>query len=232
MVIITGTSQGIGKAIAESFLKDEQEVIGIGRKHTIVHPNYRAVICDLSNQQEVEDLVIQLPNEPITFIHNAGILGQVNRFSDQNSLDFMKVMQVNLNAGIQLIHKIIRQVPLKQQLDIVAISSGAAKRAIPSWAAYCSSKAALEMWMETVYLEEIELGRNVRFYAVAPGVVDTQMQVEIRQVETAYFSSINQFRQLKENNELLSPQIVAEKLRKLLKMTYSGKVSSLLKDVE
>lgn len=232
MVIITGTSQGIGKVLAERFLKEEQTVIGIGRNHSITHPNYQAITCDLSDPNAVTDLVIPISNEPTTFIHNAGILGQVNRFSDQYSPDFMEVMQVNLNSGINLIHKIIRQIPLRQQLDVVAISSGAAKRAIPSWAAYCSSKAALEMWMQTVYLEEIELGRNTRFYAVAPGVVDTRMQTEIRQVNSSNFSSIEQFRQFKEENQLLTPETVADKLFKLLKMNYSGQVSYLLKDVE
>jgi NAD(P)-dependent dehydrogenase (short-subunit alcohol dehydrogenase family) len=57
MVIITGTSKGIGKAVTENYLALGQKVIGIGRTKTIEHPNYQHLFVDLSKQKDVIALI-------------------------------------------------------------------------------------------------------------------------------------------------------------------------------
>src|SRR3989338_8714994 len=139
------------------------------------------------------------------------MLGTVKRLSDQDSPDINQVMALNVVAPALLMNKLARVCgDHSMALTVVNISSGAAKRAIPSWAAYCTSKAALEMLSETFYLEEQEKGRTTKVYCVAPGVVDTPMQAQIRSVDQADFAASATFHQYYENGELISPEMVAQ----------------------
>lgn len=232
VVIITGTSSGIGKAIADFYLNNGDMVIGIGRTHVINHSNYQAITCDLSNQSAINDLSFAFVQSDVLLINNAGTLGHVQRISDQDEIDLATVLAINTVAPALLMQKLAQQCGSDFQLTVVNISSGAAKRAIPSWAAYCASKAALEMISETFFLEEQEKGRSTKVYAMAPGVVDTAMQTYIRTVHSGDFSSSANFHAYFEKNELVSPEMVAEKLDKLLKNKYTGQVCYSLRDID
>lgn len=228
-IIVTGTSSGIGKAIAERYLSQGKAVTGIGRRHTIVHPAYTAVKCDLSDTAAVAALSFEVDSD-ILLINNAGVLGNVKRLSDQQP-NIAAVLAVNTVAPTLLMSRFAQLCGDRFSLTVVNISSGAAKRAIPSWAGYCASKAALEMLSEVFYLEEREKGRNTKVYAVAPGVVDTNMQAAIRSVDASDFSASETFHRYKENDELTDPAIVAEKLDRLLQLPYEGNVSCSLRDI-
>lgn len=225
MIIITGTSRGIGKAIAEKYLSEGEIVQGIGRTSTIEHPNYTHHFCDLSSPKQVEELQIPETNEAVFFIHNAGILGTVNRFADLEKQDTTEVMQLNFLSGTELLHKLVRNLKPGQLFTGVFISSGAGKRPIPSWAAYCASKAAVDLFLAAFQAEEDEKPEStIRVYAFSPGVVDTAMQTQIRSVEKEYFSSIERFRDLYSDKELLAPETVAQKLHSLIERRPTEKV--------
>lgn len=115
---------------------------------------------------------------------------------------------------------------------VVNISSGAGKSAIHGWAAYCASKAAVDLMSETIHLEQFE-NPNFNIYAVAPGVVDTEMQGQIRAAEEGDFPRIEYFRDLKSNNELASPTLVAQKIDFILNHpTEFTNVICSVRDVE
>lgn len=233
ITIITGTSSGIGKALADMYLSHGKQVIGIGRKHPIVHPDYRAVTCDLSDLKALGSLDLwPFVASDVLLINNAGLLGQVQRLSDQQQPDIAAVLAVNTIAPTLLMNQLARICGDTHQLTVVNISSGAAHRPIPSWSAYCASKAALEMISETFYLEEQEKGRSTKVYAVAPGVVDTNMQTYIRSVDPDDFAASATFHAYKDKEELATPETVALKLNRLLELPYSGKVSCSLRDIE
>jgi benzil reductase ((S)-benzoin forming) len=228
-IIVTGTSSGIGKAIAEYYISQGKAVTGIGRRHTISDALYTAVNCDLSDRNAVEALSFEVDSD-VLLINNAGVLGNVKRLSDQ-PVDIAFVLAVNTVAPTVLMSRFAQLCGDRFSLTVVNISSGSAKRAIPSWGAYCASKAALEMISEVFYLEEREKGKNTKVYAVAPGVVDTNMQNAIRSVAPADFSASETFQNYKENDELADPAIVAQKLDRLLQLPYDGKVSWSLRDI-
>lgn len=234
MIIITGTSKGIGKAIAENYLSLGEKVIGIGRNHTISNPHYTAVQCDLSKPEAVEEITFpDFGGEPVVFIHNAGILGQVDYFEKLPSDELTSVMQVNLFAGAVIMQKLLRQLPKTQAFKSVFISSGAGKSPIASWAAYCASKAAVDLFCQTIQVEETQLGRK-QFHclAVAPGVVDTDMQAAIRSTDSASFSEVDRFRDYKNSNQLYAPELVAKKLYKLVHETALNEVLYSLREVD
>jgi benzil reductase ((S)-benzoin forming) len=218
MILITGTSKGIGKAIAENYLSLGKKVIGIGRNHTLSNPNYTALSCDLSSPEFVDQLTIpNLPDEEITFIHNAGILGKVDYFEKLDSTVLAQVMQVNLFSGAAILQKLLQQIPPKKPFKAIFISSGAGKNPIASWASYCASKAAVDLFCETIQLEEELLGRtDFKCLSVAPGVVDTDMQRTIRSTTSDTFSEIERFKEYKNSNQLVAPKLVAKKLYHLV----------------
>jgi benzil reductase ((S)-benzoin forming) len=225
--LITGVSKGLGKALAELFLKNGSRVIGVGRSHSIDHENFAFVQCDLGDVDQVKALVFPSFSEPVTLINNAGILGNVKRMSDQAAIDLQNVLQVNTIAPMEIIHKVYRSLNNPNDLTVVNISSGAANRAIPSWAAYCASKAALNMLTETFFQEEREKGNSIKVYAVAPGVIDTNMQETIRSTNSNDFSAVENFRAMKEEGVLFSPEQAASKLQKLLMLPYSFDVENV-----
>ncbi len=216
MYIVTGVSRGLGKAIVEDLLSSNETVIGIGRCSSFEHKNYSFLSCDLSKQEEVQNLAIELPLEPITLINNAGILADIKRISSQKVLSFEETFQVNTITPMVLANSIYRKIQDKSTFTLVNISSGAANKAIPSWAGYCASKSALNMLTETFLLEEQELGNNPRVLVVAPGVIDTDMQLQIRSSHKSDFSSVENFKKMKENNQLFSPKEAANRLINLL----------------
>ncbi len=234
MVIITGTSRGIGKAIAENYLSEGRTVIGVGRNHPIEHSNYTSIVCDLSDPVSVEKLSFpDLNTRELIFIHNAGILGEVNYFEKLPSDELAKVMQVNLFSGAALLQKLLRQTAKDLSFKAVFISSGAGKNPIASWASYCASKAAVDLFCQTIQLEEQQLGRsNFNCLSVAPGVVDTEMQALIRSSSEETFSEVERFKEYKISNQLYSPELVSKKLHKLIHQTKTDKVLYSLRDIE
>jgi benzil reductase ((S)-benzoin forming) len=233
MVIITGTSRGIGKAIAENYLSLGEQVIGIGRNHTISDPNYSAIMCDLSNPESVDQISFpHFGEEPVIFIHNAGILGRVDYFEKLESGELARVMQVNLFAGAAILQRLLKDLPKTKVFKSIFISSGAGKNPIASWAAYCASKAAVDLFCQTIQLEEQLLGRE-KFHciSVAPGVVDTDMQVLIRKTSESSFSEVERFKEYKNSNQLYSPELVAKKLYKLIHETPLEQVIHSLRDI-
>lgn len=231
MYFVTGVSRGLGLAIARSLLDRGDNVCGIGRQHTIDHPAFSFIECDLSNSAAIEGLEIDVPDEEITLINNAGILGNIGRLTTLDASNLEHVFQVNTFAPVLLTDKIYRQVSEKDKFTVVNISSGAANRSIPSWAAYCASKAALNRLTENFYIEEQELGNSPKVYAVAPGVVDTDMQVQIRNIPVESFSEVQKFIDLKANNQLFSPEESAARLLNLLEQPFDGEVFHDLRTV-
>lgn len=221
MIIVTGVSRGFGKAIAEYFLAKGDPVLGIGRTCTIEHTNFSFIPCDLSDLQAVKELSFQELEGNVTLVNNAGILGNINRLAELEDSDIDRVLTVNVSAVAVLTQKVYQAVVHKDNFTLVNISSGAAKRAIPSWSSYCASKAALNMLTETFFEEEKEKGNHPRVLIVAPGVIDTGMQETIRSASPECFSSHHRFVSLKENNELFSPAEAAKRLGQLLESNFS-----------
>src|SRR5690625_5748465 len=84
----------------------------------------------------------------------------------------------------------------------VNITSGAANRPIYGWSAYCSTKALINRYTETVALEQHTLKTENKVFAFSPGVMDTNMQAEIRSTDSASFKDVEQFIQYKKDDQL------------------------------
>lgn len=206
-VFITGISKGIGKALYELSEKLQYKTFGIGR-------NDADYVLDLKDVEAIKNF--QFPsidsNETI-LINNAGMLGEINRVSNKLVNDTKDVYTVNTIAPILLSEKFLKQYK-SHQLTIINISSGAARRPIASWANYCASKAALDAFSQVIQIEAQELNLDLKVYSVAPGIVDTAMQNDIRNANASSFSTLNHYIQNK--NSLRTPYEVAIKILSLI----------------
>ncbi|TPE44641.1 SDR family NAD(P)-dependent oxidoreductase [Pontibacter mangrovi] len=218
--IITGASKGIGKALAEELLKDENNrVVGVSRSCSIKHPNYRHQPLDFSDipavEHNLQKIFLPYPDaEKLVLVNNAGVLGDIGYVGERMPNErFEFVFDVNVIVPAMLMNTFL-EVYREQQAQkvVVNISSGAGKRPVDGWASYCASKAAIDMLSQTVQLEQDMRGTGVKIFALSPGVVDTYMQGQIRESDVSRFSTVEKFRRYKANNELASPEEVAVKM--------------------
>ena len=216
---ITGTSSGIGKALAELLLADSWQVIGIARRNTIKHERYTHLSLDLSTDFADWPETIFLSHkkaEKVVLINNAGTLGYVAYSGKLDNLETAKAYNANLIAPALLCNNFLQAYPNQHKI-ILNISSGAASYPVDGWSTYCSTKAGLQMLSEVIALEAEKRGdKLLHVFSVAPGVVDTAMQTHIRNASEEDFSRVKHFKQLKEENGLTSSYKVAEKLKYLI----------------
>ncbi|MCJ8165208.1 SDR family NAD(P)-dependent oxidoreductase [Pontibacter sp. E15-1] len=218
--IITGASKGIGKAIAQELLKDENNrVVGVQRTDTLRHPNYRHQPMDFSDIEAVEHNLqkVFLPYEgaeKLVLINNAGTLGDIGYVGEQMPNErFEFVFDINVIVPAMLMNtflEVYRQHPARKV--VVNVSSGAGKYPVDGWASYCASKAALDMLSLTVQKEQEVRGTSTKIYALSPGVVDTAMQASIREADVNRFSNVAKFQDYKANGELATPEEVGRKI--------------------
>ena len=216
LFIITGTSSGIGLALAEACLEKGHEVIGIARRNHLNHANFTFIACDLTDTIQLEKLdfstFMKNSNTEVVLVNNAGVISKIDYTENLSFAHFHKLNLVNITALQWLTSLFLKQVPMARQHSIVHISSGAAQRPIPAWSAYCSSKAAVDMFALTLKEEFKEKGQTTKVYAIAPGVVDTGMQEDIRAADKTNFSSSDKFKEMKRSGDLIPPRKVAVKL--------------------
>lgn len=222
--IITGASRGIGKALAEALLQEEQNiVIGVSRQHSISHARYRHQPLDFSDIAGVEHNLHKVfapleDAQKLVLVNNAGVIGELGYIGQSQNEHFEFVFDVNVVVPAMLMNMFLQSYQHRQNCEkmIVNISSGAGRYPVDGWAAYCASKAALDMLSQTAQVEQDKQQTGVRVFSVAPGKVDTDMQEEIREAAPEQFSNVQQFRNFKAQGELASPEEVAQKLLQLM----------------
>lgn len=208
---ITGTSSGIGKAIAEQALSDGDKVTGISRRHIINHPNYTHLNIDLSDIDSY--LKINFDNNKkassIILINNAGWLGEVKPVADLKPEKIRRAYHINLIAPSVLCKMFLDQTRHNDQKKVIInISSGAGSHPINSWSTYCAAKAGLNLFTQVLKKDH----PNIHCFAISPGVVDTEMQGEIRRLNAIDFPDHQKFLDYKNNGELFSTKWVANKI--------------------
>lgn len=220
---ITGTSSGIGQALATQLLKQENNsVYGIARRQNILDENYIPVPLNLANLDEINGFNFpDIKNaDRIALINNAGQIGDIKPLGKSNNQSISDLFTVNVTAVAILMNKFIEKYQdLSTQKMVLNVSSGAGKNPIEGWAPYCGSKAAVDLMSLTSFTEQLREENPVTIYSIAPGVVDTEMQQSIRNSNEKDFSRHKHFVELKANNELTSPDEVAEKYKRILNNT-------------
>lgn len=217
VLIITGGSNGIGKAIAQKYTSKNFQVISISRSKAI-DVNYQQIIADLTKIPEaIHAIDIAFSNlksiSSITLLNNAGSLGEIHTVGNLTSENISQTIQLNTTTPLVLANEFIKRTKAYTcKKKIINISSGAATNAYAGWSIYCTSKAALNMTTKAIATEQSDINNGVKCVAIYPGVVDTNMQTTIRKTSETEFKNVQRFKDLKENNELYTPAFVADKV--------------------
>lgn len=215
LAIITGTHQGLGRALAQSFLEDPgYRVWGLSRKNQIEHPNFTFFQTDLSLSDFHTSLPDQLPEaSAYVLINNAAIIEPIAPAHTIDAKSLENIYKINI-LSVHLLSAWFIRLTFGRNVPktILNISSGAARYPITHWSAYCSTKAALDMFSECLALEY----PGYRVYSFAPGMVDTPMQTLIRSKSSSEFPEVDRFKAAYENNILNDPYSVSKRIIHLI----------------
>ena len=214
VAFISGTSKGIGKSIAELLLSEKYIVYGFSRSNTINHKNFIFVKTDFSDVKKIEHFEFPEIDKitKVLLINNAATIGEIRPLGKRDNTQISEEINLNLISPTILSNQLIKQYYDSEKL-IINISSGAAKNAIPSWSIYCITKSGLDMLSSSLKEEK---HNKLRVFSVSPGVVDTNMQLEIRNSDKNSFPLHQKFVDYFINNELLSPESVALKIYRII----------------
>lgn len=215
VIVVTGASRGLGAGLATAFAAGGFP-LGLCARSAPVAPPGSAVVAaaaDVTDAAAVESFAAEVHRRlgPIElWVNNAGVLGPIRPLREADPAEVATNLEVNV---LGVVHG--TQAFLRHRSDhdpvLVNLSSGAATTAYAGWGAYCAAKAAVEQLTAVVAVEE----PGIRAYAVAPGVVDTAMQAEIRATPPERFPAVGRFRQLKVDEAFNSPAWIAGQLLEL-----------------
>lgn len=246
--IITGSSRGLGQAIATQLLtKEAQTLICISRseneelkqaaaEHSIDYHFYSADLSNVATLPALMDEIfttIQLDEaKQIHLINNAGLLAPARPLERVESDELQKNLNVNLAAPMLLTAEFLKHTASSPaDKRIINVSSGAGQRPIYGWSCYGAAKAGLDLFSRNVAVEQAEAAYPAKICSFGPGIMDTAMQGEIRSIDKNDFIHVDTFRRYKEEGKLLSPDQVAKVIIDLLETNDfpDGKVTDVSK---
>lgn len=226
LYILTGASRGMGLSMARQLCTPSNTLLCISRgTHAALQAHAEAqgakIIAwnaDLATQAEAvaERLQAWLQAEApaqwasASLINNAGMVGRLGPLAPRDSRGMATTMRLNLEAPIHLTAAFLDAtrawtVPRK----VLNISSGLGRRAMAGASLYCASKAGLDHFSRCVALDEAQAPHPARIVSLAPGIIDTDMQTELRAGNDGAFSEQGHFVKMKEGGLLASPEAAA-----------------------
>lgn len=228
LTILTGASRGMGRAMAEQLLHRGAHLLCISRQTSADlaalaqerGARLEQWSADLADAAPVAQRLLPwlAALDPAalasaTLINNAGVIPALTPLRDSDSADLARALRVGLEAPMQLcaafLHATQRwTVPRK----VLNISSGLGGRAMASSGAYCAAKAGMDHFTRCLALEEALQSHGAKVCSLAPGVVDTDMQVQLRGADPKAFPDLATFAGLHAQGQLASPQFAAARV--------------------
>jgi NAD(P)-dependent dehydrogenase (short-subunit alcohol dehydrogenase family) len=226
--LITGASRGLGAALAAQRLHEGHEVIGIARQ---VSPELAALAAargltltqwalDLAEPQAAAQrlgdwLAAQDGTRyaSATLVNNAGVVTLPGPLADTPLSEAASGLRVGLEAALLLCAVFLHETRAwPGARKVLNISSGLGRRAMAGSAVYCAAKAGMDHFTRAVALEQATLPNGARVVSLAPGVIDTDMQSQLRAANPAAFPERERFMQFKSLGQLDSPAVAASKV--------------------
>lgn len=236
LFILTGASRGMGLAMAHQLLQPGHTLVCMAR-HSL--PELAASTpagamleqwtVDLAQPaQAAQRLHAWLAAQPggryasATLINNAGMIPRIAPLSActsaQDMADQASALRVGLEAPMLLTAAFLGATeawgspPHALARKVLNISSGLGRRAMASQAAYCAAKAGMDHFTRCLALDEAAKSHGARVCSLAPGVIDTDMQIQLRGANPADFPDQQNFAALKTGDKLTSPEAAAARV--------------------
>lgn len=164
-------------------------------------------------QSWLRDSQAKAPWASATLINNAGVIPQIGPISEIAATDLARALRVGLEAPMQVTSAFLRATGAwKAPRKVLNISSGLGRRAMASQAAYCAAKAGMDHFTRCLALEEALKPLGAKVCSLAPGVIDTGMQEQLRAADPEAFPDRDSFVGLKTGGALTSPEDAATRI--------------------
>jgi NAD(P)-dependent dehydrogenase (short-subunit alcohol dehydrogenase family) len=190
-ILVTGAGDGIGKAASLAFAAHGATVVLLGRTVVKLEAVYddiaaaggpQAAIYPMDLEGATPDDHRQLADNVASqlgrldgLLHNAGLLGSLTPIEHYDPVEWLRVIQVNLNAPFLLTQSCLPLLKRAPDASIVFTSSGVGRRGRAYWGAYSASKFGIEGLMQ-ILADELEENSAVRVNSINPGRVRTAMR--------------------------------------------------------
>lgn len=246
LYILSGASRGMGLAMARQLLAPENLLLGISRRQNAeLQREAEAAGCALT--QWAMDLSDPLPVaqalqawlgrqevariEQACLINNAGVITPPGPVDGVSLEALSGALRVGLEATVLLSAAFLHATRGWSGADrrVLNISSGLGRRAMAGSAPYCAAKAGMDNFSRAVALDEAARPGGARIVSLAPGIIDTEMQAQLRGGDPAGFPDQPRFAAFKSEGLLDSPEAAATKVLRYLAREDFG--SNVLGDV-
>jgi NAD(P)-dependent dehydrogenase (short-subunit alcohol dehydrogenase family) len=219
LLVVTGASRGIGRAIAERGLERGMAVAGIARTGedlaslVAIDPDRAlAIVADVRDgwevRQGVDDAIARF-GPPALAVAAAGTLGPIDRPWKLDGDALTEALAVCVTGTANLAGATVPAMLEAGRGSFVAVSASSATRVFPGWTAYAAAKAGVDAVVR--HLAE-EGGDALTAFSFVPGLTDTAMQEGLREVDAERFPMVDQFRRWHERGASKPPAVVAEAL--------------------
>ena len=236
LFIVTGASRGMGLAMAQQLLQPGHTLICMARNGNAqlaaavpAGATLEQWTVDLTEATEAaQRLHAWLAAQPAqryasaTLINNAGVIPRIAPLSACTSAQDMaaqtQALRVGLEAPMLLTAAFLGATeawgapPCNVARKVLNISSGLGRRAMASQAAYCAAKAGMDHFTRCLALDEAARPHGAKVCSLAPGVIDTDMQVQLRGANPADFPDVQNFASLKTSGTLTAPAAAAARV--------------------
>ena len=191
VILVTGAGDGIGRAVSLAFAAHGASVVLLGRTVAKLESVYDRIVADGNPEPAIYpmDLEGAVPEEHRQLaerieselgrldglLHNAGLLGSLTPLELYDPTQWLRVMQVNLNAPFLLTRACLPLLKRAGDASVLFTSSGVGRRGRAYWGAYSASKFAVEGLMQ-ILADELEENSQVRVNSINPGRVRTTMR--------------------------------------------------------
>ena len=252
LFILTGASRGMGLAMARQLLAPGRILLCISRQTndelaqlaTARGAHLEQWSQDLADSQEAAERLERWLGslhaselDSATLINNAGVIPHIAPLGGIATSDLANALRVGLESPLALTSAFLRvtgrwvQHGWSGPRKVLNISSGLGRRAMASQTAYCTAKAGMDQFSQCVALEEAPLPHGARIVSLAPGVIDTDMQVQLRGGDPTAFPDVGNFIGMKERGQLTSPEAAAARvLAYLERPDFGSKVVADVRD--
>ena len=229
LTILTGASRGLGRAMAQQLLaqpgatlvcisrRSDGALAELARQAGAALEQWELDLSEPAAAAERLDAWLQRVDPArfarATLINNAGTVGQPRPLADGVPAELAQALRVGLEAPMLLAGAFLGATRAwAGRREVLNISSGLGRNAMGSQAPYCAAKAGMDHFSRAVALEQAALPNGAKIVSLAPGVIDTDMQVQLRGTAADAFPDRDRFVQLKANGLLDSPGTAAGKV--------------------
>jgi benzil reductase ((S)-benzoin forming) len=229
--IITGTSKGIGEALAKNLLNHGQTVLGVsrGRSAKLEYSEYHHLTFDLNYTNRLEEItqkaseiVCQQSFRLICLVNNACASVPLGTIENCPAEEIDAHVKIGLIAPMILTSLFVHRFSnSKARKKVAFISSGAAFAPFSGDSIYCSVKAGMNMFAQCVALEQKDEEFGFEVITIGPGMVDTYMQQVARSKTVEEYPSAYLLKEAFDKGLLEKPETVAEKIVIILENKYN-----------